>query len=285
MAINYGAPNYKIISTYINDNVKNNVDPVDIPFNNAIAQSHKFDGDNLRGNMNQLHQELHSIINQAAYNGMNTVVNHEKPIILDDIPERNPYYPTTANSPYYSSVNPVNRNQVLRNTEPKILSDNYMPSDGYYNNQVREKFDGELAENEVNTIIKNYSTAIKSISELKNKIRDIEYISKPRQSFTKKQVEQLNKYKSRINEIKRDLSSSTISDLEILSLDEEIENEIYPDEENNSQINKSDTIKTVLVVLVLIGLFVLIYILIKNYGKKITQEKEENYSPLNPTPE
>ena len=82
--IMFSAPNYRLISSYINDKVNDRKDPTDADFDSPIAQSAKFDRRQLRGDNNQLRQELHNIINQTAYRDMDKEMQERKPSIIDE---------------------------------------------------------------------------------------------------------------------------------------------------------------------------------------------------------
>ncbi len=80
----FNGPNYRLVSSYINNQVNERFDPADAEFNKAIAQSVKFDKHGLRGDANQLRQELHGIISQAEYTGMNNEKKEETPMVLHE---------------------------------------------------------------------------------------------------------------------------------------------------------------------------------------------------------
>lgn len=122
----FNGPNYKLVSSYINNQVSERPDPADAEFNNAIAQSVKFDKHGLRGDANQLRQELHGIISQAEYTGMDDEKKEETPMVLH---ENSPW--NTPDQSYLNSCRPPME-------EKKPDQDGYY-TDGYYPAEERKE--------------------------------------------------------------------------------------------------------------------------------------------------
>ena len=64
----YNAPNYKLIGSYIDSKVSTKQTPEEAQFDSAIAQSIHFDRNGLRGNRNQLYSQISEIMAQTDYN-------------------------------------------------------------------------------------------------------------------------------------------------------------------------------------------------------------------------
>lgn len=124
----FNGPNYRLVSSYINNQVNERFDPSDAEFNKAIAQSVKFDKNGLRGDTNQLRQELHGIISQAEYTGMNNEKKEEIPMVLH---ENSPW--NTPDQSYLNRCRPP-----MEEKKREASTDGYYP-DGHYPVEERKE--------------------------------------------------------------------------------------------------------------------------------------------------
>lgn len=82
----YNAPNYRLVSTYI-DELADAKTKEDVDIDKAMIQSRYFDRNGLRGNQNELKQQLNDIMAQADYG---RAPQQTRPTVIDKLNEGDP---------------------------------------------------------------------------------------------------------------------------------------------------------------------------------------------------
>ncbi len=118
----YNAPNYRLVSTYI-DGLADAKTKEDVAIDKAMIQSRYFDRNGLRGNQNELKQQLNDIMAQADYG---RAPQPTRPTIIDKLNEGDPQdalndkrYVDTSNA-YAEGVNGVNEPVDRQTVNPYV---------------------------------------------------------------------------------------------------------------------------------------------------------------------
>ena len=251
--MSFNTPNYRIIQKYINNQINNKQNPRDIHFDNEIINKTDFNDNILRGNMNQLQQELHDIVHQSDYlqyedNSLKNNQREQKIKLLDYIDDRDLIQPNDGyfNDDFssYEKNHPerFNVSEINNNDSKEIVSYEINPNGKYIN------------------IIKK----INKINDIKNNIDDIIY-EKKLKKLTQEEIREINKNHREINRLTEQINNSNIYHLPY-------ETNYKENHYQNNQI-KNNIFNIIIIIVIFIGTYFVfsLYFLIKN--EKIYNEK------------